>query len=78
MGVRYCPEVSLGVVVKDTVVNLTGVSTYWRLIFLDTSSTTTPALHSCQLKITTIETVSMRVIFLDTSSTTTPVLHGCQ
>ena len=48
MGVRYCPEVSLGVVVKDTVVDLAGVSTYWRVIFLDTSSTTTPVSHGCQ------------------------------
>jgi hypothetical protein len=43
MGVKYRPEVSLGVVVKDTVVDLTGVSAYWRGIFSDRSSTMSPA-----------------------------------
>ena len=38
MGVKYRPEVSLGVVVKDTVVDLTGVSAYWRGKFSDRSS----------------------------------------
>ena len=43
MGVKYRPEVSLGVVVNDTVVDLTGVSSHWRSIFLDRStSTVTP------------------------------------
>jgi len=46
MGVSYRPEVSLGVVVKDAVVDLTGVSSYWRSIFLNrrtlTASKTPP------------------------------------
>ena len=40
MGVRYRPEVSLGVVVKDTVVDLTGVSLYWWSIFSDRRTST--------------------------------------
>ena len=35
MGVKYRPEVSLGAVVKDTVVDLTGVGSYWRSVFTD-------------------------------------------
>jgi hypothetical protein len=46
MGVRYRPEVSLGVVVKDTVVDLTGLGAYWRVIFSDGNSTTTPPSSS--------------------------------
>jgi hypothetical protein len=33
MGVQYRPEVSSGVVVKDTVVDLTEVGSYWNSIF---------------------------------------------
>ena len=41
MGNR--PEVSLGAVVKDTVVDLTGVGSYWRSVFTDRSlSKSTP------------------------------------
>jgi len=43
MGVAYRPEVSLGSVVKDTVVDLTGVGSYWRSIFTDRRSQLTPA-----------------------------------
>jgi hypothetical protein len=35
MGVKYRPEVSLGLVVEDNVVDLTGVSSYWRSVFSD-------------------------------------------
>ena len=35
MGVKYRPEVSLGLVVNDNVVDLTGVSSYWRSVFSD-------------------------------------------
>jgi len=43
MGVGYRPEVSLGAVVKDTVVDLTGVGSYWRSVFTDRSvSKSTP------------------------------------
>jgi hypothetical protein len=38
MGVKYRPEVSLDVVIKDTVVNLTGVSVSWLGKFSDRSS----------------------------------------
>jgi len=38
MSVKYRPEVSLGVVIKDTIVDLTGVSLYWCGNFLDRSS----------------------------------------
>ena len=37
---RYRPELSFGVVVKDTVVDLNGVSLYWRSIFLDSRMST--------------------------------------
>lgn len=33
LGVRYRPEVSVGVVAKDTVVDLTGVGSYWSTVF---------------------------------------------
>lgn len=33
MGVKYRPGVSIGVVVKDTVVDLTGVESYWGSVF---------------------------------------------
>ena len=33
MGVKYCPEVSSGVVVRDLVVDLTEVAPYWNFIF---------------------------------------------
>lgn len=35
MGVTYRPEVSLGMVIKDTAVDLSGVGSYWRSIFAD-------------------------------------------
>ena len=38
MGVKYRPEVSVGAVVKDSVVDLTGVGSYWRSVFADRSS----------------------------------------
>jgi len=38
MGVKYRPEVSLGAVVKDTVVDLTGIGSYWRSIFTNRTS----------------------------------------
>eukprot|EP00571_Detonula_confervacea_P010339 CAMPEP_0172299482 /NCGR_PEP_ID=MMETSP1058-20130122/1772_1 /TAXON_ID=83371 /ORGANISM="Detonula confervacea, Strain CCMP 353" /LENGTH=1012 /DNA_ID=CAMNT_0013008939 /DNA_START=79 /DNA_END=3117 /DNA_ORIENTATION=+ len=45
MGVKYRPEVSLGMVAKDTVVDLTGVGSYWRAVFTDrqSSSASSPA-----------------------------------
>jgi len=33
LGVKYRPEVSLGLVVRDTVVDLTNVGSYWRSVF---------------------------------------------
>jgi hypothetical protein len=47
MGVKYRPEVSLGVVVKDTVVDLTGVSVYWRGKFSDGAQNVT-SINACK------------------------------
>ncbi|KAL7466250.1 hypothetical protein ACHAXS_006543 [Conticribra weissflogii] len=33
LGVKYRPEVSLGLVVRDTVVDLTNIGSYWRSVF---------------------------------------------
>ncbi|KAL7490255.1 hypothetical protein ACHAW6_015982 [Cyclotella cf. meneghiniana] len=42
MGAKYRPEVSVGVVVKDTVVDLTGVGSYWNSIFRRAQHPATP------------------------------------
>ena len=46
MGVKYRPEVSVGVVIKDTVVDLTGVRVYWHGKFLDGAQHVT-SINAC-------------------------------
>jgi len=43
MGVRCRPEVSLGAVVRDTAADLTGIGSYWRAIFANSSGAASAA-----------------------------------
>ena len=76
MGVKYRPEVSLGLVVEDNVVDLTGVSSYWRSVFSDRrTSAVTPQKASGKGGVGSIEShTKLTKMSPNTCASHTPIL----
>jgi hypothetical protein len=71
MGVKYRPEVSLGLVVEENVMDLTGVSSYWRSVFSDRrTSAVTPQKASGKGGVGSIESMMSP----NTCASHTPIL----